>query len=218
MFCRSSRLHFIGTWKARIEALMAQQQQQQPAPPAAVGRKIGVLGQQQQQGRGADNRTIVHLDMDCFFAAVAVVGRPEFVGKPLAVCHSNNEKGSAEVSSANYEARAFGIRAGRSMSEAKSRYPDLLVVPYEFDKYEEISEQVYRILLRHTPVIQPLSCDEAYMDLTGVTSDPQAVVAQIRADIQQTTGCTASAGEKMRVCNVTFSCCFGVGGLLKALH
>jgi DNA repair protein REV1 len=60
----------------------------------------------------------------------------------LAVCHSNSEKGSAEVSSANYEARAFGIRAGMFMAEAKSRCRGLIVVPYEFEKYEEISEQV----------------------------------------------------------------------------
>lgn len=65
-----------------------------------------------------------------------------FAGKPLAVCHSNSAQGSAEVSSANYEARAFGIRAGMFMSDAKARCPGLLVVPYEFDKYEEISEQV----------------------------------------------------------------------------
>jgi hypothetical protein len=63
-------------------------------------------------------------------------------GKPLAVCHSNSDKGSAEVSSANYEARAFGIRAGMFMAEAKSRCPALIVVPYEFEKYEEVSEQV----------------------------------------------------------------------------
>jgi hypothetical protein len=63
-------------------------------------------------------------------------------GKPLAVCHSNSAQGSAEVSSANYEARAFGIRAGMFMAEAKSRCAELLVVPYEFDKYEDISEQV----------------------------------------------------------------------------
>jgi nucleotidyltransferase/DNA polymerase involved in DNA repair len=63
-------------------------------------------------------------------------------GKPLAVCHSASAQGSGEVSSANYEARAYGIRAGMFMGEAKSRCPHLLVVPYEFDKYQTISEQV----------------------------------------------------------------------------
>lgn len=74
---RSSRLHFIGSWKARIEALLAeQQQQQQQQRPAAKG----LLQGQQKAGSGAGVRTIVHLDMDCFFAAVAAVGRPEFAG------------------------------------------------------------------------------------------------------------------------------------------
>uniref|UniRef100_A0A383W0I0 DNA polymerase kappa n=1 Tax=Tetradesmus obliquus TaxID=3088 RepID=A0A383W0I0_TETOB len=207
-FFKSSRLHFIGSWKARIEALMAEQQQQQPAAAAAAaGPLSGFLrGQQQQQrlqkgGGGAaaaaaaaGQRVVVHLDMDCFFAAVAAVGRPQFAGKPLAVCHSNSAQGSAEVSSANYEARACGIRAGMFMSDAKARCPGLLVVPYEFDKYEEISEQVYRILLRHTPVVQPLSCDEAFFDITGLPGDPQQRVAQIRGEIEAATSCTASAG------------------------
>jgi DNA repair protein REV1 len=82
--------------------------------------------------------------MDCFFAAAAAVGRPEFVGLPLAVCHSASERGSGEVSSANYEARAAGVGAGMFISEAKRRCPELVVVPYEFDRYEDISMEVCR--------------------------------------------------------------------------
>jgi DNA repair protein REV1 len=74
-------------------------------------------------------------------------------GKPLAVCHSNSANGSAEVSSANYEARAFGVRAGMFMSDAKRRCPGLLVAPYEFEKYEEISEQVCSGLLCRERVV-----------------------------------------------------------------
>lgn len=138
-------------------------------------------------------RAIIHLDMDCFFAAVAAVGRPEFHGKPLAVCHSNSAQGSGEVSSANYEARAFGVGAGMFIAEAKKRCPGLVVVPYEFDKYQHISEQVYRILMRYTGCVQPLSCDEAYLDVTGL-GDPEDIARRIRSDIVTTTGCTASAG------------------------
>jgi DNA repair protein REV1 len=83
--CRSSRLHFIGSWKARIEALIAEQPQQQqqlmPAEAAGLYSFLGGQQQQQQQKKGAVQRVIVHLDMDCFFAAVAAVGRPEFAGE-----------------------------------------------------------------------------------------------------------------------------------------
>lgn len=80
--------------------------------------------------------------MDCFFASAAAVGHPELKGKPVAVCHSNNSNGTAEISSVNYEARAFGIKAGSFIAQAKRRCPDLVVVPYEFEKYQEISEKV----------------------------------------------------------------------------
>eukprot|EP00198_Chlamydomonas_reinhardtii_P004670 XP_001694006.1 deoxycytidyl transferase [Chlamydomonas reinhardtii] len=110
-FFRNSRLHFIGTWRTRIEALMAEVEAAapQPLPPAA---------------RGAE-RVVLHVDMDCFFASVAAVGRPELAGRPLAVCHSNSGKGTGEVSSANYVARSYGIRADMFMGEAKRLCPDL---------------------------------------------------------------------------------------------
>ncbi|KAF8057676.1 REV1 [Scenedesmus sp. PABB004] len=196
-FFRSSRLHFIGSWKARIEALMAEApQQQQHAQHAQAQRAQAQRRPAAAAGpRGAGGeRVVVHIDMDCFFAAVAAVGRPEFAGKPLAVCHSASAAGSGEVSSANYEARRCGIRAGMFMAAAKAACPGLLVVPYEFEKYEEVSEQVYRILLRATPLVAPLSCDEAFLDITGLTQDPHAYVAAIREEIRAATQCTASAG------------------------
>lgn len=179
-YYRASRLHFIGRWKARLEALMASSTAAGEAPPPAPF----VFG-----GR----RTILHLDMDCFFASVAEAGHPEFKGKPLAVCHSNSERGSGEVSSANYEARKCGVSASMFMSRAKELCPGLIVVPYEFEKYEKVSEQVYRILLKYTSAVQPISCDEAFLDITGL-GDPESMAAAIRAEIVATTGCTASAG------------------------
>jgi len=91
-------------------------------------------------------RSIIHLDMDCFFASVAALAEPAFKGKPLAVSHSNSAQGTGEVSSANYEARKFGIRASMFIAEAKKRCPHLIVMPYQFDKYEEVSEQVSPVL------------------------------------------------------------------------
>lgn len=89
-------------------------------------------------------RAVIHLDMDCFFASVAELSDPVFKGKPLAVCHSNNAQGSAEISSANYEARKYGIYAGMFMARAKALCPHLIVLPYDFDKYEVVAEQVRR--------------------------------------------------------------------------
>lgn len=92
--------------------------------------------------RAATERAIIHLDMDCFFAAVAELTDPALKGQPLAVSHSASAQGTGEVSSANYEARKAGIRAGMFIGEAKRRCPHLVVMPYTFDKFEEISEQV----------------------------------------------------------------------------
>lgn len=95
--------------------------------------------------RGADQRAIIHLDMDCFFASVAELTHPALKGQPLAVSHSNSAQGTGEISSANYTARQFGIHAGMFISEAKRRCPNLVVMPYLFEKFEEISEQVWQL-------------------------------------------------------------------------
>lgn len=80
--------------------------------------------------------------MDCFFASVAGLTDPAFKGKPLAVSHSNSAQGTGEISSANYEARKFGIKASMFIAEGKKRCPHLIVMPYQFEKYEDVSEQV----------------------------------------------------------------------------
>jgi DNA repair protein REV1 len=188
-FYRASRLHFIGTWKARLEALMASSLATEAPAPAPY--TLGGLGG--GGGGGYGKRVILHLDMDCFFASVAEAGHPEFKGKPLAVCHSNSARGSGEVSSANYEARKHGIGASMFISRAKELCPGIIVVPYEFDKYELVSEKVYRILLKYTQAVQPVSCDEAFLDITGL-GDPETIAASIRNDIFKATQCTASAG------------------------
>lgn len=79
------------------------------------------------------------------------------------------------------------------IADAKRRCPDLIVMPYEFDRYEAVSEAVYRILLSTTACVQPISCDEAWLDVTGL-GDPLKIAADVREAIWQATGCTASAG------------------------
>eukprot|EP00891_Asterochloris_glomerata_P002603 jgi/Astpho2/2603/e_gw1.00048.8.1_t len=128
-YYRSSRLSFIGRWKQRFELMHAQQAEHAPQPPSM----------QQSAQAAAAQLAVIHLDMDCFFASVAELSDPVFKGKPLAVCHSNNAQGSAEISSANYEARKYGINAGMFMARAKALCPHLIVLPYDFDKYEAIA-------------------------------------------------------------------------------
>lgn len=176
-FYQASRLHFIGTWKIRLEKLM-------------------LSGVSDNSPRPVEDdtveRVVIHVDMDCFFASVAEASHPEFKGLPLAVCHSN-AKGSGEISSANYEARTYGIHASMCMAQAKELCPMLVVVPYEFEKYESVSESMYRILLTYTRTVQAISCDEAYLDVTGL-GDPMDIATRLRSDIQKATSCCASAG------------------------
>lgn len=179
-YYKSSRLHFIGRWKARLESLMTQQLADSPHPTP--------YQQQQQQ------RVIVHVDMDCFFASVTEASNPVFKDLPLAICHSASSKGTGEVSAANYEARKYGISAGMFISKAIELCPYLIVAPYDFTAYEEVSEKVYKIFLKTTAAVQPLSCDEAYLDITGLGDDAERVVAGMRAEIEEQTGCNASAG------------------------
>ncbi len=95
---------------------------------------------------------------------VSQVGRPEFAGLPLAVCHSNSAQGTAEVSAANYEARAFDIHAGMFMGDAKRRCPHLIVVPYEFERYDEITEKVCveHIFYSCKPRLMAICCLKAF--------------------------------------------------------
>ncbi|KAH6558045.1 hypothetical protein KP509_1Z081200 [Ceratopteris richardii] len=180
-YFKNSRLHFIGTWRTRYQNRFG------------TGRE-----NQDQQHDGystSDNmfRTIMHVDMDCFFVSVAVRNRPELVGKPLAVCHSDKTKGTAEISSSNYTARAFGVKSGMFIRDAKALCPDLEVVPYDFEGYEQVADEFYDILHKHCKRVQAVSCDEAYVDVTGV-EDPDFLASQIRKEINDLTKCTASVG------------------------
>lgn len=108
---------------------------------------------------------ILHIDMDCFFCSVAVRGRPELAGMPVAVCWSNADSDKAThgaISSANYEARKYGIRAGMYIGKAKELCPTLISLPYEFEKYSTTAEALYREVLALTPFVQSVSVDEAF--------------------------------------------------------
>jgi DNA polymerase-4 len=142
----------------------------------------------------ARQRKIIHIDMDAFYASVEQRDNPELRGKPVAVGGSL-ERGV--VAAASYEARRFGVHSAMPSVTAKRRCPDLIFVKPRFDAYKEVSRQIRVIFAEHTPIIEPLSLDEAYLDVTenlkGIASATEIAEA-IRAKIRAETGLTASAG------------------------
>jgi DNA polymerase-4 len=142
----------------------------------------------------APQRKIIHIDMDAFYASVEQRDNPELRGKPVAVGGSR-ERGV--VAAASYEARKYGVRSALPSVTAKRMCPDLIFVKPRFDAYKAVSLQVRAIFAKHTPLIEPLSLDEAYLDVTenlqGIATATE-IAELIRAEIKAETGLTASAG------------------------
>ncbi len=135
-------------------------------------------------------RKIIHVDMDAFYASVEQRDNPDLRGKPLAV-GGTRERGV--VAAASYEARVFGVRSAMASVTARRRCPDLIFVKPRFEVYTEVSRQIRAIFALFTAAIEPLSLDEAYLDVSGVES-ARTVAEEIRARIKAETGLTASAG------------------------
>ncbi|TPW17237.1 MAG: DNA polymerase IV [bacterium] len=109
---------------------------------------------------------IAHVDMDAFFAAVEIRANPRLVGKPLLVGGGPN--GRQVVTTASYPARAFGIRSGMSLREAQARCPEAIFLPVDPPRYLSASESLIRLFERFTPVVEPASIDEVFLDLSGI--------------------------------------------------
>jgi DNA polymerase IV len=151
-------------------------------------------GMQEAAAERAWQRKIIHIDMDAFYASVEQRDNPELRGKPVAVGGSR-ERGV--VAAASYEARKFGVRFAMPSITAKRQCPDLIFVKPRFDAYEAVSRQIREIFAEHTHVIEPLSLDEAYLDVTenlkGFATATE-IAMEIRAKIRAETSLTASAG------------------------
>jgi len=142
----------------------------------------------------AAHRKIIHVDMDAFYASVEQRDDPALRGKPVAVGGSR-ERGV--VAAASYEARKFGVRSAMPSFTAKRQCPDLIFVKPRFEVYKAISQQIREIFAEHTAIIEPLSLDEAYLDVTeNLHNIPLArdIALSIRAKIKEVTGLNASAG------------------------
>jgi DNA polymerase IV len=139
-------------------------------------------------------RKIIHIDMDAFYASVEQMDNPELRGKPIAVGGAENR---GVVSAASYEARKFGVRSAISGVLAKKNCPELIFVRPRFDRYKEISKKIHKIFRDYTDLVEPLSLDEAYLDVTkNKKGNPSAslLAQEIRARIFNEVGLTASAG------------------------
>jgi DNA polymerase-4 len=140
-------------------------------------------------------RRILHIDMDAFYASVEQRDDPALRGRPVAVGGAPDKRGV--VAAASYEARVYGVRSAIPMARAVRLCPDLVIVHPDFAKYRSVSEQVFALFRQVTPLVEPLSLDEAYLDVTenawgealGVT-----VARRLKSEIRETTGLTASAG------------------------
>src|SRR5438067_7769335 len=143
---------------------------------------------------GGVMRKVIHIDMDAFYASVEQRDNPELRGIPVAV---GGSQARGVVAAASYEARQFGVRSAMPSVTARRKCPDLIFVKPRFDVYKAVSLQIRELFAEYTPIIEPLSLDEAYLDVTenlkGIVSATW-IAEEIRARIRAETGLTASAG------------------------
>jgi DNA polymerase IV len=142
-------------------------------------------------------RTILHVDLDAFFAAVEQRDRPELRGRPVVVGGGGGEDARGVVSAASYEARVFGIHSAMSLREAYRRCPDAVFLPVDGRRYQAASRDVMSILRRFTPQVEPISIDEAFLDVTGSAAlfgDGPAIARRIKDEVRAEVGLTVSVG------------------------
>lgn len=140
-------------------------------------------------------RVIAHVDMDAFFASVEQLDHPELRGKPVLV--GGSPEGRGVVCAASYEARRFGCRGAMPTGQALRLCPQAVVLPVRHARYRQVSTEVFEILQRYSPLVEPVSIDEAYLDLTGtegVNGEPENAARSLKAAVRTETGLTASVG------------------------
>ena len=200
-FYSHSRLHHLSQWSTELKEFTVRMRTQ-------IKSRLVKLSTQQTLRKDSSN-TFVHIDLDCFFVSVGLRDRPHLLDKPVAVSHfkgTTNAKEAdkrsptesmSDIASCNYKAREKGVRNGMSVGKSLQQCPDLVIMPYEFEKYQNVSHAFYETLLSFLPDIEPVSCDEAYLELTDyVTCASEAceIVEQLRKEIYDKTQCHASAG------------------------
>lgn len=140
-------------------------------------------------------RKIIHCDCDCFYASIEMRDNPELRNKPIAVGGSPERRGV--VATCNYEARKFGIHSAMASATARKRCPDLIIVKPDMEKYRVASQQIHSVFQNYTTIIEPLSLDEAYLDVSDCEAfqgSATLIAKAIRDEVRETVGITISAG------------------------
>jgi len=159
-----------------------------------VGRADGSQRQVSAADVDDSEASILHVDMDAFFASVELLERPDARGKPAIVGHAG---GRGVVTSATYEARRYGVRSAMPMSQALRLCPNAIILPPHYERYTEYSRRVMDIFHEVTPLVEPLSIDEAFLDVSGarrLLGSPRRIAELIRSRVQEETGLTCSVG------------------------
>ncbi len=164
----------------------------------AFSRKVSihkVSASQKSEGQKQAQRKIIHVDADCFFAAIEMRDDPSLRGRPVAVGGSSDKRGV--ISTCNYEARRYGVHSAMASAHAKRLCPDLIIVPHRMAMYREASSVMRQIFLQYTDLVEPLSLDEAFLDVTEselCQGSGTLMAEQIRRQVESAIGITVSAG------------------------
>jgi nucleotidyltransferase/DNA polymerase involved in DNA repair len=160
-YFQTSRLHHLSAWKQELQKYTF------------------------RNGKPGKKKLIMHVDMDCFFASVAVLNNKELEGKPVGVSHGQGMGGlkSSDVASCNYIARKFGVKNGMLIGEAKRLCKDLVIVGYEFEKYKRAAYDLYSVLLNYPNALEAVSCDEALLEFTIGTEVKDAEQSAVNCKI-----------------------------------
>ena len=215
-FFTHSRLHYLSTWSTELKQFTARMVNH-------IRPKYPKLDPSQSL-RSQQQRAVVHIDLDCFFVSVSIRDKPHLKGKPVAVTHAKApppehpadhgttshssansghspvkhlQDSTSDVASCSYEARKAGVHNGMSVGKAVKLCPDLELLPYDFDGYRQVSQIFYETLLLYSSTVEAVSCDEAYLELTDYAEDfsrVEALIGELRREVEMKTGCTVSAG------------------------
>lgn len=139
-------------------------------------------------------RRIIHIDMDAFFAAIEQRRHPEYQGKPVVVGGDGDPHKRGVVSTASYEARRYGIRSAMPLREAYRRCPQAIFLPVDYEEYSSVSEKIMAILREYISFVEPVSLDEAFLDVSDSIRPAEEIAREIKNRIMQETGLTASIG------------------------
>ena len=173
-FFAKSRLHHLTSWKHELIDYVSQN----------LKTKSSSISQK---------KLFMHVDLDAFFVSVSLLDKPHLKNSPVVIAHStfNSDESTSEIASCNYVARGFGIKNGMRLASAKSKCTDLQVLPYDFEKYREVSRTFFNVLLKYANQIQVNSCDEAFIDVSNQIEmglDVLEVGEIIRREVLETTG------------------------------